>query len=146
MHAAIPVFINIIVFIIRFAYYRGAVGALLVYDVTKRSSFENCEQWLKELRDNCVENISICLVGNKIDLTKLRAVATEEGKHLASRHGISFFETSAQANTNVDLAFSTVVQECFKAENIKKSQSMNTKNTSNISISAVQKEQKSGCC
>ena len=92
-----------------------------------------------------MDNISIGLIGNKIDLVKLRAVTTDEGKQLANRHGISFFETSAQANTNVDLAFSTVVEQCFKAENVKKSQSMANK-TSAVSISSAQKEQKSGGC
>jgi leucyl aminopeptidase (aminopeptidase T) len=62
------------------AYYRGAVGALLVYDITKQTTFENVERWLKELRDHADANIVIMLVGNKSDLRHLRSVQTEDAK------------------------------------------------------------------
>ncbi|KAI0226081.1 Rab GTPase ypt31, partial [Massospora cicadina] len=65
------------------AYYRGAVGALLVYDVTKHNTFENVNRWLKELRDHAESHIVILLVGNKCDLRHLRSVPTEEGKQFA---------------------------------------------------------------
>ena len=67
------------------AYYRGAVGALLVYDVTRHVTFENVERWLKELRDHTESNIVIMLVGNKADLRHLRAVLTEDAKAFAER-------------------------------------------------------------
>ncbi len=66
------------------AYYRGAVGALLVYDISKSLSFENVTRWLKELRDHADSNIVIMLVGNKTDQRHLRAVPTEDGKNFAS--------------------------------------------------------------
>lgn len=62
------------------AYYRGAVGALVVYDITKSVTFENVERWLKELRDHADPNIVIMLVGNKSDLRHLRSVQTEEAE------------------------------------------------------------------
>ena len=65
------------------AYYRGAVGALLVYDIAKHLTYENVERWLKELRDHADSNIVIMLVGNKSDLRHLRAVPTEEAKSFA---------------------------------------------------------------
>lgn len=64
-------------------YYRGAVGALLVYDIAKHLTYENAERWLKELQDHADSNIVIMLVGNKSDLRHLRAVPTEEAKALA---------------------------------------------------------------
>ena len=67
------------------AYYRGAVGALLVYDISKHQTYENVQRWLKELRDHADANIVIMLVGNKSDLRHLRAVPTEEAKQFASR-------------------------------------------------------------
>ncbi len=67
------------------AYYRGAVGALLVYDISKHQTYENVTRWLKELRDHADANIVIMLVGNKSDLRHLRAVPTEEAKAFASR-------------------------------------------------------------
>jgi len=66
------------------AYYRGAVGALLVYDIAKHQTYENVQRWLKELRDHADQNIVIMLVGNKSDLKHLRAVPTEEAKAFAS--------------------------------------------------------------
>lgn len=64
-------------------YYRGAVGALLVYDIAKHITYENVERWLKELRDHADANIVIMLVGNKSDLRHLRAVPTEEASAFA---------------------------------------------------------------
>lgn len=66
-----------------YRYYRGAVGALLVYDIAKHITYENVERWLKELRDHADQNIVIMLVGNKSDLRHLRAVPTEEAKSFA---------------------------------------------------------------
>lgn len=68
------------------AYYRGAVGALLVYDISKHQTYENVTRWLKELRDHADSNIVIMLVGNKSDLRHLRAVPTEEAKQFASTY------------------------------------------------------------
>ena len=65
------------------SYYRGAVGALLVYDISKHATYENVNRWLKELRDHADNNIVIMLVGNKSDLRHLRAVPTEEAKQFA---------------------------------------------------------------
>ena len=64
-------------------YYRGAVGALLVYDIAKHLTYENVERWLKELRDHADSNIVIMLVGNKSDLKHLRSVSMEDAKSFA---------------------------------------------------------------
>jgi Ras-related protein Rab-11A len=66
-------------------YYRGAVGALLVYDISKHSTYESVSRWLKELRDHADSNIVIMLVGNKSDLRHLRAVPTDEAKQFAGK-------------------------------------------------------------
>merc|ERR1712137_856189 len=96
------------------AYYRGAVGALLVYDIAKHLTYENVERWLKELRDHADSNIVIMLVGNKSDLRHLRAVPTEEAKAFAELHGLSFIETSALDSTNVEQAFTNVLTEIYR--------------------------------
>ncbi|KAI9011854.1 GTP-binding protein [Phycomyces nitens] len=96
------------------AYYRGAVGALLVYDITRQSSFQNIEHWLKELRDHADPNIALMLVGNKSDLEETsRAVSTEEAKEYAADSKMLFFETSALDATNVNQAFYTAFEEIF---------------------------------
>ncbi|BAM79145.1 small GTP-binding protein of Rab family [Cyanidioschyzon merolae strain 10D] len=96
------------------AYYRGAVGALLVYDISKRSSFENAERWLKELRDHADQNIVIMLVGNKSDLKHLRAVTTEEGQQYADARGLSFIETSALDASHVEEAFVRILTDIYR--------------------------------
>ncbi|KAJ6931960.1 ras-related protein RABA2a [Populus alba x Populus x berolinensis] len=96
------------------AYYRGALGALLVYDVTKPTTFENVSRWLKELRDHADSNIVIMLIGNKTDLKHLRAVATEDAQSYAEKEGLAFVETSALEATNVDKAFQTILSEIYR--------------------------------
>jgi len=96
------------------AYYRGAVGALLVYDIAKHTTYENVERWLKELRDHADNNIVIMLVGNKSDLRHLRAVPTEEARSYAERNNLSFIETSALDSTNVETAFQNILTEIYK--------------------------------
>jgi len=95
------------------AYYRGAVGALLVYDIAKYSTFKNVERWLTELRENADKHIFIMLVGNKSDLRHLREVPTDEAKSFAEKHGLSFIETSALDSTNVELAFQNILTEIY---------------------------------
>eukprot|EP00245_Coleochaete_scutata_P003747 TRINITY_DN15604_c0_g1_i1.p1 TRINITY_DN15604_c0_g1~~TRINITY_DN15604_c0_g1_i1.p1 ORF type:complete len:218 (-),score=43.97 TRINITY_DN15604_c0_g1_i1:600-1253(-) len=96
------------------AYYRGAVGALLVYDITKHVTYENVERWLKELRDHADSNIVIMLVGNKSDLRHLRGVSTEDAQAFAEKEGLSFIETSALESTNVETAFQRILTEIYK--------------------------------
>ncbi|XP_053649357.1 ras-related protein Rab-11B isoform X2 [Cherax quadricarinatus] len=96
------------------AYYRGAVGALLVYDIAKLLTYTNVERWLKELRDHADQNIVIMLVGNKSDLRHLRSVPTEEAKAFAEKEGLSFIETSALDSTNVETAFHNILTEIYR--------------------------------
>lgn len=95
------------------AYYRGAVGALLVYDITKRQTFDNVQRWLRELRDHADSNIVILMAGNKSDLNHLRAVSEDDGQSLAEKEGLSFLETSALEATNVEKAFQTILTEIY---------------------------------
>ncbi|XP_012990986.2 ras-related protein Rab-25 isoform X2 [Esox lucius] len=91
------------------AYYRGAVGALLVYDITKHLTYESVERWLKELYDHADPHIVVMLVGNKGDLGSVRTVPTEEAKDFAEKKGLLFIETSALDSTNVEDAFQEVL-------------------------------------
>ncbi|XP_057753017.1 ras-related protein RABA6a [Arachis stenosperma] len=87
------------------SYYRGALGALLVYDITRRSSFENARKWMVELREFGGKEMVVILVGNKCDLEQTREVEEEEAKGFAEREGLCFMETSALKNLNVDQVF-----------------------------------------
>ena len=83
------------------AYYRGAVGALLVYDITKEASFENVAKWLAELQENATADITITMIGNKTDLHGARAVSTEQGRAYAEEQRLAFIEASALNGGNV---------------------------------------------
>ncbi|TDL20196.1 ras-domain-containing protein [Rickenella mellea] len=96
------------------AYYRGAVGALLVYDIAKQATYTNVQRWLKELRDHADSNIVISLVGNKSDLKHLRAVSTDEAQGFASENGLSFIETSALDASNVENAFQSILTDIYR--------------------------------
>ena len=93
------------------AYYRGASGILLVYDVTCEDSFQNVGRWLDQINERASENIQVIIVGNKTDLIKMRKVSTERGRMMAEEHGLKFMETSAQTGENVELAFLTLVKD-----------------------------------
>lgn len=95
------------------AYYRGAVGAMLMYDISKPETYENVNRWLNELHEHAVPQIVIMLVGNKCDLKHLRAVATEEAQAFAEENKLLFIETSALDNTNVELAFQRILTEIY---------------------------------
>lgn len=87
------------------SYYRGALGALLVYDITRMSTFESLRKWLKELREFGSPDMVVVLVGNKSDLSHSREVNLEDGQSLAQLEDLSFMETSAKENLNVEDAF-----------------------------------------
>jgi small GTP-binding protein len=91
------------------AYYRGAVGALLVYDVTKKETFADVEKWLAELRDHADSKIVIMLTGNKCDLQHLRSVTTQDAEIYAAKEDLLFLETSALNSVNIDAAFQKVL-------------------------------------
>ncbi|CDQ99621.1 unnamed protein product [Oncorhynchus mykiss] len=133
-------------------YYRGAVGALLVYDIAKHLTYENVERWLKELRDHADTNIVIMLVGNKSDLRHLRAVPTDEARAFAEKNGLSFLETSALDSTNVETAFQTILTEIYRIVSQKQmserqeSDMSPSNNVVNIQVQPTENKPKMQCC
>lgn len=96
------------------AYYRGALGAMLVYDLSKRQSFEHMGRWLEELKAHADKNLVMMLIGNKSDLAHLRAVPVEDAQEFAQRENLFFMETSALEATNVETAFFTILTEIYR--------------------------------
>lgn len=96
------------------AYYRGANGALIVYDITNQETFNNLNKWFKEIENQGENGCLNVLVGNKCDLEHLRQVQTDDGRNFAEKHNVSFMETSALDNTNVDTAFTSLLKEIYK--------------------------------
>ncbi|GAU93673.1 hypothetical protein RvY_05573 [Ramazzottius varieornatus] len=87
------------------SYYRGAMGIMLVYDITQPKSFDNIAKWLRNIEEHANEDVEKMLLGNKCDMEDRRAITRERGEDIARQHGIRFLETSAKANINVERAF-----------------------------------------
>ncbi|XXG39475.1 hypothetical protein AAC387_Pa01g0426 [Persea americana] len=133
------------------AYYRGALGALLVYDVTKPTTFDNVSRWLKELRDHADANIVVMLIGNKTDLKHLRGVATEDAQSFAEKEGLSFIETSALEATNVEKSFQMILAEIYRIISKKNLSSEDSapasiKEGKTISVTGPEVNTKRPCC
>mmetsp|Transcript_49717 Transcript_49717/g.57045 ORF Transcript_49717/g.57045 Transcript_49717/m.57045 type:complete len:221 (+) Transcript_49717:47-709(+) len=96
------------------AYYQSALGALLVYDITNRSSFEKLDFWLQNIYDNGDSHMIVMVVGNKSDLRHMRAVTKLEGEEYARKKGLGFVETSAKDSTNVDVAYQRLLSEIHR--------------------------------
>ncbi|TRM59816.1 GTPase [Schizophyllum amplum] len=133
------------------AYYRGAVGALLVYDIAKHATYVNVTRWLKELRDHADSNIVIMLVGNKSDLKHLRAVPTDEAKAFSTENALSFIETSALDASNVESAFQTILTDIYRivsSKSLESSANPIEPPNSSVTVSATvdNSQQASKCC
>ncbi|RVD85308.1 uncharacterized protein DFL_003634 [Arthrobotrys flagrans] len=96
------------------AYYRGAMGILLVYDVTDERSFNNIQTWFQNVEQHATEGVNKILIGNKCDWEEKRVVSTERGQALANELGIPFMEVSAKANINVEEAFLLLARDIKK--------------------------------
>ena len=94
---------------IRPMYYRGSLGALMIFDLTNYESFEHLPQWIEEVRANVKNDIPLLLVGNKSDLIQERAVSNEEINDFTSKFNLYYMETSAKTGDNVDNMFTELV-------------------------------------
>lgn len=132
-------------------FYRGVGGALLIYDVTNRSTFEELPHTLKELREmsrpmtpSDPSRPVIVLVGNKCDMSAHRKVTTREGRKFAEKNGMYFFETSAIQGTNVKVAFNTILQELY-LRNVRPSKGEEGSQNKNVRLSEGSRKKSSGC-
>lgn len=122
------------------AYYRGATGIVMVYDVTDRRTFDNIKTWFQTVHQHANDDTKLVLVGNKCDEEELRDVSREEGEALAKELGILFFEASAKTNENVDDLFFKLA-----ASILKDNANYNNNGESGVNVNA-QSTNKSNCC
>lgn len=117
------------------SYYRGANGIMLVYDISDRSSYNNVEYWIKNIKQHASELVHVALIGNKIDLRAgdSATIAFDEGSSLAAKFNVPYFETSAKDATNVESAFMTAVASIIESDK-KKELSSSPKRTSTKTI------------
>ena len=131
------------------AYYKGAKGAFVVYDITNKLSFESVEKWIQDLKINSDHNITLLLIGNKKDLEDKREVSKEDGEEKAKTFGLGFIETSACTGENIDKAFETMLKEVFNKNftNNNSEEELNYINIGkNIELDEQPQEKKSSCC
>ena len=132
-------------------YYKGAIGALLVYDITRRDTFTHVTKWLEEVKSNSSKSICVILIGNKKDLEDKRQVTYEEGESFAKENGLMFLETSAKTAYNVVEAFNLSAQAIMN--NIEKTGVDPTDNKNKVKLnnnsqgnSQTGGNEKKGCC
>jgi len=134
-------------------YYRGAAGALLVYDITRRDTYVHLVKWLSELKENAPKDITIILIGNKNDLENERQVSYEEGESFAKENGLLFLETSAKTAKNIVEAFNLSAMKILK--HVQKNGEVTPKKNIKIEIDENNKkvdsnnskqDKKKGCC
>ena len=129
-------------------YYKGAIGALLVYDITRHETFEHINRWLNEVKANGSKDIYCILIGNKKDLEDQRQVKYEEGNELADKNNLLFLETSAKTAENVNECFALTAEKIL--EQISKTGIDPTAPSKNVKITIdddeKEDEEKKSCC
>ena len=94
------------------SFYGRVDACILVYDVTNRASFENCNNFISIIEEMCKKDILVMLLGNKCDLENYREVTEEEGSKFSKLHGFLFYEISCKENINVFQSFSKFFEIC----------------------------------
>ena len=130
-------------------YYRGADGALIVYDISNKTTFDNVENWFNEIKNSCKEDAEIILIGNKNDLENQRQVSNNMLINLGKNLGIAVMETSAKDDYNINESFYLLIKEIYR-KFVKNNGSSNEKNDIGegmvLKVENTKKKEKGGCC
>ena len=126
-------------------YYKGSKGAFVIYDITRKETFESVDNWINDLKLNGDPNIIVFIIGNKNDLEESREVTKDEGEEKGLSFQCGFLETSALSGDNIDEAFDLMITEIFDRykkdikdeESFKKGEDLNLDKGGN---------NKKGCC
>ncbi|XP_077991396.1 ras-related protein Rab-10-like [Glandiceps talaboti] len=124
------------------SYYRGAMGIMLVYDITQPKTFDNITKWLRNIDEHANEDVERMLLGNKCDMEDKRMIAKERGESISREHGIKFLETSAKSNINVEKAFMTLAEDILK----KTPQKDSSTDPNAVNVNREQSSSKARCC
>lgn len=129
-------------------YYNGADGALLIFDVTNKESFERINFWMNELNEKKKLNeLGLLLIGNKIDLVNKRIIDKEEAENFAKNNNLSYYETSALKNININNIIIDIAKQCLN--NIKRNDENiinNSINEKKMIIENIGGNKKKKCC
>ena len=132
------------------AYYKGAKGALIVYDITQKASYDNVDKWLSEIKEKASQDMKLMIIGNKCDLDDKREVQTDDAFEKAKDLQSPIMETSALDGTNVKEAFYDLLKEMYreirkKLDIAEKKDSSAEGNKDGIQLN-TNEEKKKGCC
>ena len=131
-------------------YYKGANGVLLIFDITKRDTFEKLDYWLTDLQENSdnLDNLFIYLIGNKMDLEAERKVSTEEANKFAQENNLSYIEVSAKTGFNIKKLFDETIKRTLEKIITFEKKEMNLNDS--IRLSFLEQEEKTSknkwCC
>ena len=121
---------------------KTAQGVVIVFDLTKKSTFNNVVNWLKQINDNLNSNVSLVLFGNKCDIEEGKwEVNKEEVLKFAKIKGLPYFETSAKSNINIKEGFENVANAAYE-----KLEGNKNNNEKKIELDNKQKQTEGGCC
>jgi small GTP-binding protein len=121
-------------------YYRGAQAAIVVYDITNRTSFEKAKDWIKELQHQGDPSIVVAFVGNKIDMQSARKVSPEEGQRYADENGLFAIETSAKSNINVSELFMRIARQL---PNVQRERELTRGSVTRLDSNSLERSQRS---
>ena len=96
------------------AYYKGAKGAFIVYDITRKETFESVDKWINDIITTCDKGLTIILIGNKSDLESQRQISKEQGEEKAKSFELAFLETSALSGENLEKGFNILINEVYE--------------------------------
>ena len=130
------------------AYYKGAKGAFVVYDITRKNSFESVDKWINDLSAAADKKLTILVIGNKCDLEDQRQVTKEQGQEKASSLNVAFLETSALSGANLDKAFEKMMNEIYKKchDEISAEGDMQIEGGQEINLNKKPPAKKKKCC
>ncbi len=131
------------------SYYKGAKGAIIVYDITNEDSFNNVESWMNEVTKKGQRDIQFLLLGNKKDLVNDREVSEEKGIEKARELNMHLFEASALEKTNVNEAFNYLMREIYMEIRMQKNRNFSDNDEkidqAGIALNTNKKEKKKFC-
>jgi len=126
------------------AYYRGTHGVLLVLDVTKKSSFDNIVFWLNEVTEYSNTDMTIMLLANKMDISNEQAISSNELREFAKKNNLFYEEVSAKDGTNIEKAFTILIEEIYRK--IQKKTSSSCSGTKKLKSNNKPKSTNSSSC